>query len=259
MALALLTASTAGAVNELESIPGPTDTGGMVMPMVSLDLVNQSVSVGMEQGNHVNMYPLQQYEVLGDYPYADAVFNPDLSAEPWYDLLDPTRQHLPFSTRFGFMIASANAELIPADSFVYIKATDITEGLKIYDLGHHSDDHGAEPGLSMWQQVFGEGNYGGEISPELDNLVAWGDSTSIKMWHPVVLVPSPGIYSARFEIYLGDDYGQALEGWSSANITLNWTAVAVPEPATAALLAAATGAAFALLRRKQKRTARKTP
>lgn len=249
----LLTAGTPAAqANTLDAIPGPDDTGGMVMPMVGLDFDTQAVSIHMHQGSTVPIYSLQQYLVNGSYPYADAVFNPALAAEPWYDLLDPTAQHLPFSNRFGFMLSSGNAHLIPLGSYVFIKATDVTEGLKIYDLGHRGDDWGQEPDASGWHQVFGEGNFGGTLSPELDNVAVWGDSESIKMWHPIALVPSEGLYSARFEFYLGDGNGHALDGWTSASITLHWDAAAVPEPRTTALLVASAMAAATLLRRRKR-------
>lgn len=253
LAAVLLCAGAAHATTYLDTIPGPDDTGGMVMPLVRLDFANRSVSVSMAQANHVKMYPLQQYSAWGMLPYAGAVFNPALSAEPWYDLLDPTRQHLPFSTRFGFELISGNRHLIPEGAYVYIRATEITDGLKIYDVGYWEDVWEQDGGLAQWHQVFGEGNFGGTLSPQLDNVAAWGDSRSIKMWHPVALVPSPGLYSARFEIYLGDGYGQALSDWSSANITLHWTAVAVPEPAAAALLTVIIATtALSLLRRRRK-------
>lgn len=248
----LLCAGAASAATYLDAIPGPDDTGGMVMPMVSLNFGSQSVSVSMGQSNTVALYPLQQYEVWGGFPYADAAFNPALAGEPWYDLLDPSRQHLPFSTRFGFELVSGNGHLIPVGSYVYIKATALTDGLKIYDVGYWTDVWEQQGEPAQWYQVFGEGNFGGTLAPQFDNVAAWGDSGSIKMWHPIALVPSEGLYSARFEIYLGDGDGQALEGWSSASITLNWNALApVPEPALAALLAAAAMAGAVGLRRRK--------
>lgn len=243
------------AASYLETIPGPDDTGGMVMPLVALDFNNQSVAVSMAQANTVMLYPLQQYQVWGSHPYADSVFNPALANEPWYSLLDPSGQHLPFSTQFGFALTSGNASMIPTGTYLYIKATEISSGLKIYDVGYWEDVWEQPDGIAQWSQVFGDGNFGGTISPALDNVAAWGDAQSVKMWHPVALVPNAGLYSARFEIYLGDGFATPLEGWNTASIELHWLAT-VPEPTTtAALLGIATlGAVAGNALRRKKRT-----
>lgn len=257
--LALGATAAAHAASYLDTIPGPDDTGGMVMPLVSLDFNTQSVTVSMLQSNTVALYPLQQYKAWDRLPYVDSVFNPTLSNAPWYDLLDPTGQHLPFSTRVGFMFASANAGLIPSGAYLYIKAVEISDGLKLYDAGFWEDVWGQSGGIEQWSQVFGEGNFGGTILPSLDNVVAWGDNQSVKMWHPVALVPNAGLYSARFEFYLGDGQATPLEGWSTDSIELHWLAT-VPEPTTAAamfgLMAVTAAATSALRRRKRVRAAR---
>ncbi|PTX95378.1 hypothetical protein DB345_13975 [Spartobacteria bacterium LR76] len=209
----------------LNYIPGPDDTGGMVMPAVNFDISAKSVSVTLGGASStVTMYSLQDYVVWGSKPYSDAVFNPAQSSAGWYSQLDPTQQNLPFSTRFGFYVTSGNVELLPTASYVYIKATSISPGLSGYDVGYYIDVWGQDPpSSSEWLQVYGEGS-------AYDNNIAWGDSSGISMWHPVFVASGLGSYSATFEIYVGDGYGNALSDWTSASITLNW--VAVPEPST---------------------------
>lgn len=214
----------------LETIPGPDDTGGMVMPLVSFNLTSKMISVNLSQGSSVTMYSLQDYEVWGGYPYSSAVFDPVLQSREWYDLLDPTRQNLPFSTRFGFEVISGNGYQLPESTYVYIKATSVSDGLKIYDVGYWADVWEQGGGVDQWMQVYGEGNFGSTIG--LDNIAAWGDRDSIKMWHPVAISDGYGTFSATFEIYLGDGYGDPVAGWTgSSPFTLTW--VAVPEPTTA--------------------------
>ncbi|MBC2595231.1 hypothetical protein H5P28_13265 [Ruficoccus amylovorans] len=235
--LVLVLSQTATQAATLDMIPGPDDTGGMVMPLVYLNMEQQSVTIDGSQGTLIPMYSLQDYEVWGAYPFSDTVFNPSQSEQEWYDLLDPTRQNLPFSTRYGFEVISGNASSLPAGSYVYIKATSIDEGLKIYDVGYWADvwQHEGDPGT--WIQVFGEGNFGSAYG--LDNIAAWGDASTIKMWHPVVVSTRTGLLSATFEIYVGDGYANPLEGWTSDTTTLSWEVPVVPEPSTQVALLAA--------------------
>ncbi len=225
LAACVMAAGAAQAELILNYIPGPDDTGGMVMPGVGLNFTTKTVSVSLSgMSNTVDMYPLQQYEVWGEQPYANAVFNPALSSAGWYDQLDPTQQNLPFSTQYGFFLASGNVSLLPSGSYVYIKALSISEGLTGYDVGYYDDVWAsAHPSSSEWIQVFGEGS-------EWNNTVAWGDSSGLSMWHPVFITEGFGLYSATFQIYVGDGAGNPLSDWTAASITLNWNAI--PEPAT---------------------------
>ncbi len=218
------------------------------MPVVRFDLAAQSVAVQMPGRDTVTMYPLQQVEVWGSLEYADAWFNPALESQPWYELLDPTRQHLPFSTQFGFEVVSGNVGELPEGAYVFIKALSISAGLRIYDIGYWADVWANGLGEPYWMQAFGEGNMGEAYG--IDNIGAWGDRESIKMWHPVVVASGVGAFSATFEIYVGDASGGYLEGWSPASpFTLHW--VAVPEPGVFALLPVV--AAVAWLHRRRGR------
>jgi len=233
----VVSTSMARAVTYLNYIPGPDETGGMVMPAVNFNISQQSISITLGgQPDTVNMYSLQDYYVGGTYPYANSVFNPAMSSAGWYGLLDPTQDNLPFSTQFGFYVTSGNVELLPADSYVYIKVTSISQGLKGYDVGYWADVWGSStPSSSEWLQVYGDGSL-------WNNNVAWGDNSGLSMWHPVFVSDGLGLYSATFEVYLGDGFANPIDGWTSASITLNWNAI--PEPSAAALLM---GAGLALL------------
>lgn len=94
--------------------------GGMAMPMVSYDAMMGRVMVMMPP-EIPQLTPL-----LVSHP-ADR-FN---EADPWYDRLDPSRQGLSFSRRYGFVMNTESAPL-PDGTAIWIRKTAGSEGLGIY-------------------------------------------------------------------------------------------------------------------------------
>ena len=52
-------------------------------------------------------------------------------ADPWYDLLDPKRQGLAFSRRYGFVM-DATTDPLPDGARIWLRKLSSSDGLKIY-------------------------------------------------------------------------------------------------------------------------------
>ncbi len=247
----------------LQHIPGPDATGGMLMPYVSLDFTTRTIDIVLEDQGGLDtapMYPLQEFIVNGSTPFANDTFDPSYGTpgpgfRGWYPLLDPTAGHLPFSTQFGFMLHHTDITQIEPGRALYIRALSISEGLSGYDVGYWEDVWDMEgnplpgnPDAEMWTLQFnadGSKTRGAQIPapyPALPNTVYWGDSGGISMWHPVFIAQGPGLYSATFEVYLGDSLGTPIADWESSTIELHWQSVgvaAIPEPSSVTMILSA--------------------
>jgi hypothetical protein len=169
--------------------------GGMVMPMVAYHASSGTVTVML--GSTVP----QLTPLLVSNP-ADT-FDP---TDPWFDCLDPSRQGLAFSRRYGFVM-DANTDALPLDTALWIRNLSRSPGLGIYLY------RSSEP--KAWQPIFGTAG----SSP----VWQW-DGT---MFHPGVAAPAgTNDYSAVFEVFLADTAtGTEVPGSSSGPLTLHWTTV----------------------------------
>ncbi len=128
-------------------------------------------------------------------------------AEPWYDALDPSRQGLAFSRRYGFVM-STDTDPLPAATGIWIRKLSGSAQLGFYRAHAMSLPH-------RWEPIFGTAG--------TTNVFSWSGT----MFHPCVTAP-PGTnaYSATFEAFLvNTNTGLALPGSSTGPFALNWTSV----------------------------------
>jgi len=131
----------------------------------------------------------------GDY------FDP---ADPWYDSLDPTRQGLAFSRRYGFVM-DGNSDTVPAGTAIWIRKLSSSPGLGAYRYGD------VDP--KEWEPIFGTAGS--------TNALEWDQV----MFHPCFTAPSgTQAYTATFEAFLMDTAtGTPLPGGSTGPFVLDWT------------------------------------
>jgi hypothetical protein len=174
--------------------------GGMVMPMVTYRAEGGSL--------HVMMPPdvPQLTPLLVSHPGDH--FDP---ADPWFDALDPGRQGLSFSRRYGFVM-DAMTDLLPINASIWIRNVHASPGLGFYQYS------GSEP--KAWQPIFGT-----DGAPD---ALPWNGM----MFHPgVTALPGTNGLTATFELYLASiDTGEELAGSISGPVTLNWSNVSDGRP-----------------------------
>ena len=156
-------APVSGAV--LTSVPMQ---GSMVMPMLSYHAAEGAL--------HVQLDPTipQLTPLLVSHPQDR--FDP---ADPWFDALDPSRQGLAFSRRYGFVMNTVTDPL-PAETGIWIRKLSGSAPLGFYRAHAMSLPH-------RWEPLFGTAG--------TTNVFAW----SATMFHPCVTAP-PGTnsYAATF-------------------------------------------------------------
>lgn len=187
--------------------------GSMLMPVISYHADDDRVTVDLSGINQVaQLTPLS-------LSHPDTGFNP---ADPWYDYLNPNRQGLAFSRRYGFEM-DPNTDLLPGDRQIWLRKLAGPSELGIYRYSM------SDP--KTWTPVFGtEGS---------SNAVYW----SGLMWHPAVTAPArTNTLSATFDAYLVDT-GTALEvpGSHSGPFDLHWTVASDGRPQLSVALNATNG------------------
>jgi hypothetical protein len=178
--------------------------GGMAMPMVSYHAADGQLRMMMPT-DVPQLTPL-----LVSNP-ADQ-FDP---ADPWFDSLDPSRQGLSFSRRYGFVMDTMTDPL-PANAAIWLRKLSGAPELGFYRYA------GSDP--KVWEPIFGTAG--------TSNALFW----SGMMFHPAVTAP-PGTNSltATFEAYLVDTgTGQEIAGSSSGARDFDWTNVSDGRPTLAA-------------------------
>jgi hypothetical protein len=175
--------------------------GGMVMPMLSYSAAAGNLSA-MVDPTVPQLTPL-----LVSNP-SDG-FDP---ADPWYDFLDPSRQGLAFSRRYGFTMDTMS-DPIPAGTAIWICKLSSTPGLGAYRYRSSAP--------KAWEPIFG--------TADSTNALQWDGS----MFHPgFTAPPGTGSYTATFEAFLMDTTtGQPVSGTSTGPFVLNWTDVPDGRPA----------------------------
>ena len=128
-------------------------------------------------------------------------------ADPWFDALDPSRQGLSFSRRYGFDM-DALSDIPPDNRQLWIRKLTGSAGLAIYD-------YNASATPKKWTPIFGTAG--------TSNATYW----STLMWHVGVAAPAgTNTYTATFQVYVvNTDNGLEVPGSSSAPFVLNWTDV----------------------------------
>jgi len=175
--------------------------GGMVMPMVAYHA---------EHGHLHVMMPTdvpQLTPLLVSHP-GDS-FDP---ADPWFDVLDPSRQGQSFSRRYGFVM-DAMSDPLPPNTQMWIRKLSGPAELKFYRY--------ASSAPKAFAPIFG--------TDGTTNALYWNGM----MFHPAVAAP-PGTngYTATFEVYLLDTTtGQELPDSGSGPLTFQWTNVPDGRPA----------------------------
>ena len=127
-------------------------------------------------------------------------------ADPWYDCLDPSRQGLAFSRRYGFVMDTAS-DLLPAGTNIWIRKLSSSPGLGAYRY------RSSVP--KAWEPIFGTAGS--------TNALLWDGN----MFHPGFTAP-PGTqtYTATFEAFLMDTTtGTPVPGANTGPFVFNWTDV----------------------------------
>lgn len=183
---------TPGWAATLSSVPMQ---GGMVMPMIHYSAAAGTLSV-MVNPTVPELTPL-------------LVSNPGdgfAAGDPWYDCLDPSRQGLAFSRRYGFVMDVAT-DPVPAGTAIWIRKLSSTPGLEAYRYRN------TDP--KAWEPIFG--------TKGSADALEWNGM----MFHPGFTAP-PGSasYEAEFEaVLVVAATGEELAGSSTGAFTLSWTTV----------------------------------
>lgn len=174
--------------------------GGMVMPMIAYraDLGRLRV---MTPGEVPQLTPL-----LVSHP-GDR-FDP---ADPWFDALDPSRQGLSFSRRYGFVM-DTETDPLPEGTGIWLRRLSASP-----ELGFHRYS-ASEP--KAWEAIFGTAG-----SPAAR---AWNGM----MFHPAITAPpATEALSATFEAYLADAAtGAELAGTGTGPFEFRFTNVTDGRP-----------------------------
>jgi hypothetical protein len=175
--------------------------GGMVMPMIRYDAAAGRL--------HAMVPPEvpQLTALLVSHP-GDS-FDP---ADPWFDALDPSRQGLAFSRRYGFVMDTMTDPL-PAGTAIWIRRASASPELGFYRYS------GSAP--KAWQPIFGTAG-----TPA---ALLWNGM----MFHPGITGP-PGStgFTATFEAYLVTTAtGEPVLGSATEPMTLSFTDVPDGRPA----------------------------
>jgi hypothetical protein len=174
--------------------------GGMIMPMIAYDADHGHL--------HVTMPPdvPQLTPLLVSNPGDN--FDP---GDPWYDFLDPSRQGLSFSRRYGFVM-DVMSDPLPANTAIWLRKLSGSPELGFYRYS------GSVP--KAWQPIFGTAG--------TTNALYWNGM----MFHPGVTAP-PGTnpLSATFEAYLvNTQTGEEVPNSSTGPIVFNFTNVSDGRP-----------------------------
>ena len=219
MALAALSIPVPAAV--LQLVPRQ---GGMLMPEVYYHADSDSVTVDLSAlyDQYGNPIIAQLTPLLVSNP--NDSFDP---ADPWFQYLDPSRQGLAFTRRYGYDM-DVMTDYVPGNRALWIRNLGSSPELLFYDyMDQMYNPLDASP---TWNPILGTAG--------TSNAVYWNEG----MWHMGVAAPPapPGttnLYSATIEIYVvNTDTGEEVTN-SGTTFVLNWTDVPDGRPALAINLA----------------------
>jgi hypothetical protein len=169
--------------------------GGMVMPVLSYHQAEDALHVVMDP-TVPQLTPLLVSNPLDSFDPAD----------PWYDFLDPSRQGLSFSRRYGFVMDTLTDPL-PANREIWIRRLSGSPELGAYRYRNSVP--------KVWEPIFSTGG--------VTNALYWNGN----MFHPAFTAP-PGTNpcTATFEAYLLDTTtGLEVAGSSTGPFVFDWTNV----------------------------------
>lgn len=203
----LLTAAAAVAVTcGVSSAQAATLTGVPMQGMMAMPMVAYHASEG-----HLRvMMPAEAPQLT---PLL--VSNPGDSfapGDPWCDFLDPSRQGLSFSRRYGFVM-DGMSDPLPANTAIWLRKLSGPPELGLYRYS------GSAP--KAWQPIFGTAG--------TTNALYWNTD----MFHPGITAP-PGTnpLTATFEAFLVDTNSNTeVPGSSSGPLLFNFTNVSDGRPA----------------------------
>ena len=177
--------------------------GGMAMPMVAYNADDGRLHVMMPA-------EVPQLTPLMVSNPGDSFDAPD----PWFDALDPSRQGLSFSRRYGFVMDTMTDPL-PAGTAIGIRKLSGPPELGFFRYS------GSAP--KAWEPIFGTSG--------TTNALFWDGM----MFHPgVTAPPSTNAFTATFEVFLVDtNTGQEVSSSGSGPLVFNWTNVPDGRPTLA--------------------------
>ena len=165
--LSLLGAIHVSPAAELATVPMQ---GSMLMPTVWYHEATDSVTVGLDD----IIVTAQLTPLLISHP--NDWFKPE---DPWFESLDPSRQGLAFSRRYGFVM-HAMTDYLPLDRELWIRKISSAPELSFYDYNDFVSP-------KTWHPIFG--------TADTTNATYW----SGLMWHiGVTAPPSTNSYAATF-------------------------------------------------------------
>jgi hypothetical protein len=172
--------------------------GSMLMPTVWYHEATDSVTVGLDD----IIVTAQLTPLLVSHP--NDWFKPE---DPWFESLDPSRQGLAFSRRYGFVM-HAMTDYLPLDRELWIRKISSSPRTFVLRLQRFRFP-------KTWHPIFGTAG--------TTNATYW----SGLMWHiGVTAPPGTNTYSATFEIFvMNTTTGQAVPNSSSGPFRLEWTCV----------------------------------
>lgn len=175
--------------------------GGMVMPMISYAAAEGRVRVMLDP-TVPQLTPLMVSHPGDGFAVED----------PWFDLLDPSRQGMAFSRRYGFVMAT-DTDPLPEGTSLWLRKVSGPSELGAYRYSASAP--------KAFEPIFGTAG-----SPE---VLRWNGM----MFHPTFTAPAgTNAYSATFDVYLGDaTTGAERAGSSTGPFVLNWTSVGDERPA----------------------------
>jgi hypothetical protein len=177
--------------------------GGMVMPMISYHAASGTVGVMLDP-TIPQLTPLR-------ISHSTDSFDP---GDPWFDALDPSRQGLAFSRRYGFVMDTMT-DALPPGTALWIRKISGSP-----DLGFFRYRNTAP---KAWEPIFGTAG-----SPD-----AW--RWDGMMFHPGITAPPADTdLSATFEVYLADaSTGAPIAGSGTGPFQLAFTRVPDGRPTLA--------------------------
>ena len=183
------------------TLTGVPMQGAMAMPMVGYDAMDGRLYMTMP-GEVPQLTPL-------------LVSNPTdhfATGDPWDDLLDPSRQGLSFSRRYGFVM-DMMSDPLPAGTVIWLRKLSGPRELGFYRYS------GSAP--KAWTPIFG--------TDGTPNALYWDTI----MFHPGVTAP-PGTnpLTATFEAHLvNTQTGAEVPNSSTGPMVFDWTNVSDGRPA----------------------------
>lgn len=201
-ATAAVAVTCGGSVTRAATLTTVPMQGGMVMPMIAYDADDGRLHVTNMSAEIPQLTPL-----LISNPNDN--FDP---ADPWHDFLDPSRQGLSFSRRYGFVM-DAMSDPLPANTAIWLRKLAGPAELGFYRYS------GSAP--KAWEPIFGTAG--------TTNALYWNGM----MFHPGVTAPSgTNSLTATFEAFLmNTNNNTEVPNSSTRPLVLNFTNVPDGRPA----------------------------